>query len=151
MDAGLELEHDQTRYVMQSLELVDAILPCLANCKWSLFLAGGDAAFVTCDRPVALSPLGEAVKNMPLGFGLPWAAVTVPLSKAICLRGVFDEDELVIPLPPQLVAGMNTLTITATVPTRVYARDEAFSWLAPDGTVAGAQELLELAVAAGRK
>lgn len=145
LDEGYAFEQDQTRLVMQSLAVVDGILPCLADRQWSLLIATGTDAFVTCDRPVSLSPLDEAVKGMPLGFGLSSAAVTVPLTKRLCLRGVFDEPGIVFPLPSQLVAGINTLTITYDLPYRVYAKDDGFRWIAPNGREAGAQELLSLA------
>jgi len=97
--------------------------------KWQIVVARDDSGgFVTSDHPICLRWCdGKDHGFMSPGFGIPGTEVVFSLSPNLALRGRFDGEENVVQGDKDMVAGINSLIISA-CNNQVYARDALFSY-----------------------
>jgi hypothetical protein len=141
---GYVLGVSQNYQLKQLFEVVDIVLPVLADRLWSLLIAPEGVDFVTSDCPVAVewtrpqppSPFGAA-------FGLAETDVTFPLTRRLALLGRFEG-------PAE--TGAASLKGVASINTRTCRWGQRFAcspkedlvWLMNGGKIGNAKQLVEL-------
>jgi hypothetical protein len=130
-------------YIKHMFALSGPLLPALHQRHWSLSECADDAPdLICCDSPVSLSRLPTARPNLPLGFGVPGTAVTLPLTKRLLLSGVLGEFQLARSLSAQHVAWFNSLAGGSAI-RFLYTPSKEFQWTNWEGRISTAAELIE--------
>jgi hypothetical protein len=130
-----------TFQVAMMLDAAPALVPMLANRRWSVFCVNtGEGELVCSDRPVSLTWTDGRERGFySPGYGLPETDITVPIDRHICVMGRFEGGSMCGPIDRRGVAAINTRTIMNA--SRVYSSREDFVWLHRDGRVCDAKEL----------
>lgn len=136
-----------TRHVSLELDLVKTILPLLSRRNWLLVRADpGTGGFITSDQPVVLKWIERRPRgpfDSP-GFGLRGTEVIFTVSHDLALIGTFDDPSGTTDADEAEVALINGV-IMGYSGRQIYARDDRFRYLRPDGEVRrGADALHDL-------
>lgn len=91
--------------VRNMMEMAEALLPVLAERKWSLLVAPDDAPFVCSDCPVALVPTKPGRGFM--GFGSGNTEILMPLDRRVALVGSWDDEGRTVAVNPDQVVAFN--------------------------------------------
>lgn len=142
---GYSVNVSQNFHVGIELETADNIFPHLAARKWLMLVAQADSSgFVTTDRPVAL--LWSEQKDRGFfsspGYGVKGTEVWFPVSSQFALVGRFDGVSGIRDMSEDGVAQFNGLVI-AHASGRVYARDDQFQYLNPNGEQRRGADMLQ--------
>ena len=126
-----------------------SLFDLLVHRRWVLYASAESdpaSAFVTCDEPVGLHWLVPMSRMYPPGFGLTKTVVTLPLTRRCYLQGYLPPDlsiesQEALLVSPTHVARCNTRTIEH-ASDLVMAPNRDFHWLAEDGKMKGAADLV---------
>jgi hypothetical protein len=137
-------EQTQNTKILQSVRVVDIILPLLAQRRWSTLVAAPGSEFITSDCPVALHwSDGRQPGFYGPGFGLPETDVTMPISKRMLLLGRYEGASTRREISREQVANLNTRCIAA-AERFVCSASPNIAWMRPDQTVGNTDDLVAL-------
>lgn len=129
-------------HVRMELEVLNELIPCLLDRKWTLFKAPSKSSgFVTSDHPVCLIWASPPYPTMPPGFGLMNTRVVFPVSKEFALEGTFDGIDGVHSIDEEMVAAVNSLVIQF-AERQVYGSSDGFHYIGPLGALRAGQHLI---------
>jgi hypothetical protein len=119
--ANTSFQVDRNTLMRNMVERADILAELLKRRSWTLLIAPrATPDFITGDTPVSLVPterISRAVRNWPLGFGMPGTIVFYPLTPRLAMLGALSPGG---PLPPtvkelaaHMIAEVNSATISA--------------------------------------
>jgi hypothetical protein len=134
---------DQTSHVqMMVKQMMDALLPALAERSWALGIASDDAPdFICSDVPVGVWPTNGADVGKPISVRSRNTVLSFPISRCLVAIARYERQEPVRVVIPRGVCLFNTWTLSEA--RQIFAPAPDFSYLAPDGTIGGKADLRE--------
>lgn len=144
--------HDEKRYTIEianfrniKLEMagINAILPTLANRKWTLVVANEKSGyFIGSDRPVTLIWTSPKLQDSfcPPGYGMKRTEIVFPVMKELALVGTFEGEDRVIDANKKSVALLNS-RILSLADKQVFSSEPTFQFMACDNSIYEASEL----------
>lgn len=131
---SLRFSMSQNWQVGQMFHSADIIFPTLMGRKWCLLLSRS-GSFICSDHPVTIVFTEPTHPFMSPGFGLKHTEVTVPLSKHVLLRGVWDIQPLhAVSLNRKFVSHYNTVR-SLQADRFLFSAVECFPWMDGEQTV----------------
>jgi Protein of unknown function (DUF4238) len=119
----------------------DAIIPCLAERKWSMLVANaGEGDFVCSDHPVGLRWTDGIRGAYGPGFALRGTDVTIPIGRRVALVGRFEDGGQVGAVYRRRIAGVNSRT--AGPGGCIYSATGDFWWIRSDGEICRSEMLM---------
>lgn len=128
-ERSLRYEMNRGWLVASMWREAELLVDLLADRKWTLVIAGRDAArFVCSDHPISLEPTrpGLFPFNSP-GWGMKETVVYVPLSSRMALMGSFERGSDPVIVDSGFVAKVNHFTVIG-ADRHVYSEGEDFTW-----------------------
>jgi hypothetical protein len=136
---NVDLDHT-THVQMMVKQMMDALLPPLAERSWSLGIAEDDAPDLVCsDVPVSVWPTREADLAQPVTLLTRNTVLSFPITRRLIAIARYERRGAVLRVIPRGVAMFNTWTLSAA--RQVISTEPDFAYLGPDGTVCGKAEL----------
>jgi hypothetical protein len=134
---------DQTSHVkMMAQEMMDTLLPALAERSWALGIATDDAPdFIFSDFPVAFWPVKGADGGKPINLLSRNTVLSFPINRRLIAIARYENQEPVRLVFPRGVCVFNTWTLSGA--RQLFAPTPDFSYLTPDGTVGSKADLRE--------
>lgn len=133
-----------TRHVENELHMHESILGLLGHRQWCLLRAApGSGGFITSDHPTCLIWTQQRDRGFfsSPGVGLKGTEVVFPVSYDLAIIGLFERIPDVRDVGPDIVAHVNGV-VAHHSDRQVYARDDKFVFMLPDGRVARGADLL---------
>jgi len=114
----------------------ECVMPCLLARNWAILTSPG-GEFVCSDRPVTVTFTSEELIRgwYPPGFGMAKTEVTVPLSRYVLLRGVFEPPGVEVAGNRKQIAYYNSWRLIQ-AQRFVFSCAPDFSWLNREHNVA---------------
>jgi hypothetical protein len=126
-----EINLDQTSHVQKIVELVDAMLPLLAQRYWSLGIAApGVSDFVCSDAPVSLAPTDQFETKETLHVAARHTLLGLPLTRRAVLIGCYEARPPLFRINEYGVLSINAMTITEGK--HIFSAEEDFVYLGSD-------------------
>lgn len=133
VDEGkFQIKVPRQEHIDLELRTLDEIILSLVHRKWALIEAPQDAAFVTCDRAVALIWTEHGKYSHSPGFALHETEVHFALSKRFALVGSFEGTNETVIVSKEQAALINSNILLQTHK-RAYSPSENFYFLNPTG------------------
>lgn len=117
-----------THIYNEYFEYFESVLATMLNRKWILVKAPDELPFVTCDFPIGLIWKNPEKYHAGPGFGCGDTQVFFTLSRKFALIGDLEGDDLVVNVPAEQVALINS-NVLYFAKKQVYAPDENISFL----------------------
>ena len=134
LNGEYEVDLDQTSHVQKIVELVDGMLPLLAQRHWSLGIAGpGVPDFVCSDAPVSLAPTDRFSSADELHLANHHTLLSIPLTRRAVLLGCYEERPPMFYVNEFGVLSMNSMTISEA--TYVFTGQNDFAYFGSDRTL----------------
>jgi hypothetical protein len=139
-----DVDLDQTSHVqMMVKQMMDALLPALAQRSWSLGVADDHAPDLVCsDAPVSVWPTKDADLTQPITLLTPKTVLSFPLTRRLVAIARYERRGPVLRVIPRGVAMFNTWTLSAA--RQVISPAPDFEYLGPGGIVCGKEDLRKL-------
>jgi hypothetical protein len=135
---------DQNTVVSLMMDSADVVLRLLFRRSWTVGVAEAGTCFVCSDRPVTLfwTTTHRPPWAISPGFGLPWAAVVMPISKDVAIfgtmglgrGGTFHLGLRDVAIFNRYIGGHGCY---------IYSPQADFPWLTSDGRIGNTADLLE--------
>jgi hypothetical protein len=140
---GYSVNLDQTTHVqMMVTQLIDALLPALAERHWSLGIADDDVPdFVCSDMPVGVFPVRGADIGKPINLLSRETMLSFPINRRLVALARYNKRSPVQVVTAPGVRLFNYWTISSA--RQVFSPSPDFSLMTPPGDVWGKAELLE--------
>jgi hypothetical protein len=127
---GLKFGLTVPGHMYLEFNLVDKILPCFRDRKWTLLRADpGRTAFITSDNPICLL-WQKRGRTDPVGLGNPGTEIIFPVSNEVAIIGTFEGKPCAAPADDELVCVVNGNVLPCAA-RQVYARSRDFRYLMP--------------------
>jgi hypothetical protein len=135
---------DQTSHVqMMAKQMIDALLPPLAQRHWTLIIAADDAPDLICsDMPVGVWPDKSADFSKPITLLSAGTVLSFPLTRRLIAVARYEKRKPVLGVGAPGVALFNTWTLSDA--RRVFSPGPDFSFLLPDKTIGRKADLQEI-------
>ena len=131
LDGDYEVDLEQTSHVQKIVELVDGMLPLLAQRHWSLGIAGPDVPdFVCSDAPVSLAPTNGFGAADEMHLANHHTLLSMPLTRRAVLLGCYEERPSMFRVNEFGVLSMNALTIAEAK--YIFFGEDDFAYLGSD-------------------
>jgi hypothetical protein len=131
LSSEYEVDLDQTSHVQKIVELVDAMLPLLAQRHWSLGIAApGVPDFVCSDAPVSGAPTNRFGSEDEMHLANQHTLLSMPLTRRAVLLGCYEERPSMFYASEFGVLSMNAMTIAEAK--YVYYGEDDFAYLGSD-------------------
>jgi hypothetical protein len=126
-----DIDLDQTSHVQKIVELVNAMLPLLAQRRWSLGIAApGVPDFVCSDAPVSGAPTDRFGSADELHLANQHTLLSMPLTRRTVLWGSYEERPSEFCVNEFGVLSMNSMTIAEAK--YVFFGEDDFAYLGSD-------------------
>ncbi len=126
-----EVDLDRTSHVQKIVELVDAMLPVLAERRWSLGIAAsGTPDFVCSDAPVSLAPTDRFGSGDELHLANHHTLLSIPLTRRTVLLGCCEKRPPMFRVTEFGVLSTNSMTISEAK--HIFSKEEDFAYLGSD-------------------
>ena len=126
-----EVDLDQTSHVQKIVELVNGMLPLLAQRRWSLGIAGpGVPDFVCSDAPVSAAPTNQFGSADTMHLANQHTLLSMPLTHRAVLFGSYEERPSMFRVNEFGVLSMNSMTIAEA--RYIYFGEDDFAYLGGD-------------------
>jgi Protein of unknown function (DUF4238) len=137
------VDFDQTSHVrVMAKEMIDALLPALAERRWALGIATPDAPdFVCSDVPVSVWPARGADWGKPTTLTSPNTVLSFPITRRLVAVARYEAQNPLRVVTAPGVALCNTWTLSDA--RQVFSATPDFAFLKPDGAVGGKADLRE--------
>jgi hypothetical protein len=126
---------DQTSHVqMMAKDMIDALLPALAERSWALGVATEESPdFICSDVPVGVWPVLGADLEKPITLLTPNTVLSCPISRRMVAIARYEKQRPVRVVVSRGVSLFNTWTLSEA--RHVFSSTSDFSYLRRDGTV----------------
>jgi hypothetical protein len=137
------VDFDQTTHVqVMAKDMIDALLPALAERTWALGIATPDAPdFICSDVPVGVWPARGADWGKPTTLTSPNTVLSMPVSRRLIAMARYDAQNPLRVVTPPGVALCNTWTLSGAK--QIFSATPDFAFLKPNGGVGGRADLRE--------
>ena len=134
---------DQTSHMrMMTKEMMDSLLPALAERIWSLGIATDDATdFVCSDMPVGVFPAKGSDIGKPINLLSRDTVLTLPINRRLIAIARYEHRSPVQLVIPKGVALINFWTLSDA--RQIFSPAPDFSFMTPDGKLLSKAGLLE--------
>jgi hypothetical protein len=136
------IDLDQTTHVqMMVKQLIDALLPPLAERNWALGIAADDAPdFICSDAPVSVWPAEGADPSGQITLLTRKTVLTFPLTRRLAAIARYEGIKPVLGVKPEGVALFNTWTLSEA--RQLFCPGPDFSYLRSDRTTGSRADLV---------
>lgn len=134
---------DQTSHMrMMTKEMMDALLPALAERSWSLGISTDDAPDLVCsDMPVRIFPAKGADIGKPINILSRDSVLSFPINRRLIALARYEKRSPVQVVIPRGVALMNYWTLSDA--RQIFSPAPEFSFMTPDGRMMRKSDLVE--------
>ena len=134
---------DQTSNISYVLQMVDVILPLLAERKWTLWFAADGAPDLVCsDLPVLLTWTKPGAGAYSPAFGTASTTLSIPIDRRIVAVSSFEGQPSFDAMPAVAIAAINALSVKFA--NQIYSAEAEFVWRKHGKDVVNATDLLSL-------